>query len=51
MKKLDFDKIIRNYMAWIILAVIMFIFSFTKNFLSFENIVNILSQNAYSIIC
>ena len=51
MKKLDFDKIIRNYMAWIILAVIMVIFSFTKNFLSFENIVNILSQNAYSIIC
>lgn len=51
MKKLNFDELFRKYMAWIILAAILFAFSFTKNFMSFANIVNILSQNSYAIIC
>ena len=51
MKKFNFDEFFKKYMAWIILLVILFIFSFTKNFLSFTNIVNILSQNSYVIVC
>ncbi len=37
-------------MAWVILAVILALFSFTPNFLSFQNIINILAQNAYVVI-
>ena len=51
MKKINFDEVFKKYMAWIILLVVLFLFSFTKNFLSFANIVNILSQNSYAIIC
>ena len=51
MKKINFNELFRNYMAWIILFVILILFSFTKNFLSFANIINILSQNSYAIIC
>ena len=41
MKKINFDEVFKKYMAWIILLVVLFLFSFTKNFLSFANIVNI----------
>ncbi|MBQ6477831.1 MAG: ABC transporter permease [Erysipelotrichaceae bacterium] len=51
MKKINFDEVFKKYMAWIILLVVLILFSFTKNFLSFANIVNILSQNSYAIIC
>ena len=51
MKKFDFNEFFKKYMAWIILFIILFMFSFTKNFLSVANIINILSQNSYAIIC
>ena len=45
-------KIVRNNMPWIILIVVSVIFSFfSKNFFTVRNIVNILNQNAYIIVC
>lgn len=47
-KVIDFCR--RN-LAWVLLVVICFIFSFTNsNFLTVTNILNILNQNAYIII-
>ncbi len=43
---------IRNNMPWVILLVVAFLFSFfTNNFFTFTNIINILNQNAYVIVC
>ena len=47
MKKISVSEFVRKNMAWVILAVILALFSFTPNFLSFQNIINILAQNAY----
>lgn len=45
-------KLVRNNMPWIILAVVSIIFSFfSKNFFTLRNIINILNQNSYVIIC
>ena len=47
-KVVDFG---RKNLAWVLLAVICIIFSFTsKNFLTLTNLLNILNQNAYIII-
>ncbi len=51
MKKIDINQIVRKYMAWVILFVILIAFSFADNFLSTKNIINILAQNSYAIIC
>ena len=51
MNRINMGEIFRKYMAWIILLFIMIIFSFTPNFLSVGNIINILAQNSYAIIC
>lgn len=46
------EKLVRNNMPWIILVVVSVVFSFfSKNFFTIRNIVNILNQNAYVIIC
>lgn len=51
LKELDFGKFSRRNMPWIIFFVIVVIFSIiSPNFLSINNIVNILSQNAYVIM-
>ena len=50
MKKISVSEFVRKNMAWVILAVILALFSFTPNFLSFQNIINILAQNAYVVI-
>lgn len=50
MKKMDFSVFLRKYMVWAILLVVLILFSFTPNFLSWRNIINILSQNSYVII-
>lgn len=45
-------SIVKANMPWIILAVICVIFSFfSKNFFTLRNIINILNQNAYVIVC
>ena len=47
-----FSKIIKNNMPWIILIVISIIFSFfSPNFFKIQNIINILNQNAFVIVC
>ena len=47
-----FSKIIKNNMPWIILIVISIIFSFfSHNFFKIQNIINILNQNAFVIVC
>ena len=47
-----FSKIIKNNMPWIILIVISVIFSFfSHNFFKIQNIINILNQNAFVIVC
>ncbi|MBR4162735.1 MAG: ABC transporter permease [Solobacterium sp.] len=51
MKQFNFGDFFRKYMAWIILAFIIIVFSFTPNFFSAGNIINILAQNAYAVIC
>ncbi len=46
------SKIIKNNMPWIILIVISIIFSFfSHNFFKMQNIINILNQNAFVIVC
>lgn len=50
MKTKTVSEFLRRNMAWAILAVILLIFSFTPNFMSFRNIINILAQNAYVVI-
>lgn len=50
MKKTTVSEFLRRNMAWAILAVILLIFSFTPNFMSFRNLINILAQNAYVVI-
>ncbi len=48
-KVIDFCR--RN-LAWVLLLVICVVFTFTsKNFLTVKNLLNILNQNAYIIIC
>ena len=48
-KVIDFCR--RN-LAWVLLVIIMIIFGMTtKNFFTVSNILNILNQNAYLIIC
>ncbi|MCD8014753.1 MAG: ABC transporter permease [Lachnospiraceae bacterium] len=42
----------RRNLAWVLLLVICVVFTFTsKNFLTVKNLLNILNQNAYIIIC
>lgn len=50
MKKFSMGGFLRKYMAWVILLVVVAAFSFTPNFLSLLNIINMLNQNAYIII-
>lgn len=51
-KKLDLSKMVRNNMPWLILLGVCVVFSFfSKNFFSISNIINILNQNAYVIVC
>lgn len=50
MNKQAVSEFVRKNMAWVILAVILLLFSFTPNFLSFQNIINILAQNTYVVI-
>ena len=50
MSKNSVSEFVRKNMAWVILAVILLLFSFTPNFLSFKNIINILAQNTYVVI-
>lgn len=46
------SKVIRNNMPWIILIIVAAVFSVSStNFITFKNIINILSQNAYVIVC
>ena len=46
------SKVIRNNMPWLILIIVSIIFSFfSKNFFTLRNIINILNQNSYVIIC
>ena len=48
-KVIDFCR--RN-LAWVLLILICIVFSFTSNnFFTVTNILNILNQNAYIIIC
>lgn len=45
-------RIVRNNMPWLILVAVSVIFSFfSSNFFTARNIVNILNQNAYVIVC
>ena len=45
-------RLVRNNMPWFILLVVAVIFSFSSsNFFSLQNIINILNQNAYVIVC
>lgn len=42
----------RRNLAWVLLLIICIVFTFTsKNFLTVKNLLNILNQNAYIIIC
>lgn len=42
----------RRNLAWVLLVIICIVFSFTNpNFLTVKNLLNILNQNAYVIIC
>ena len=42
----------RRNLAWVLLLLICIVFTFTsKNFLTLTNLLNILNQNAYIIIC
>lgn len=50
-KSIDVGAFLRQNMAWVLLAVICAIFAATsKNFFSFTNITNILSQSSYIIV-
>lgn len=52
MKKMKFRSILQANMPWLILLVIAGIFSvIAPRFFSLRNVVNILDQNAYIIIC
>lgn len=50
MRKISFADILKEYMAWVILLVVVVLFSFTPNFLSLTNFINMLNQNSYVII-
>ncbi len=50
MNKKGIGDFIRNYMAWVILLAVMLAFSFTPNFLSLRNIINMLNQSSYIIV-
>lgn len=50
MKKISLTDFLKEYMAWAILLVVLILFSFTPNFLSLTNFINMLNQNAYVII-
>lgn len=50
MKKLRVGDLLRKYMAWVILLIVIIAFSFTPNFLSVRNLINMLNQNAYIIV-
>jgi len=43
---------IKDNMPWLILILICIVFSmFSKNFLTMRNVINILNQNAYVVVC
>lgn len=45
-------KLVKNNMPWLILIIISIIFSFfSSNFFTTQNIINILNQNSYVIVC
>lgn len=51
MDKKKFMNFVRQNMAWFILLVVVVIFSFTTdNFLTYNNLMNILMQNAYIVV-
>lgn len=51
-RKATVSKLIRDNMPWLILLIVSIVFSFfSNNFFSWTNIINILNQNAYIIVC
>lgn len=50
MKKINLGSMLIKYMAWVILLIVVICFSFTPNFLSIQNLLNMLNQSAYIIV-
>ena len=50
MKKINLGNLLIKYMAWVILLIVVVCFSFTPNFLSIQNLLNMLNQSAYIIV-
>ncbi len=51
-KKIDIGSFLSKNMAWAILVVLVIVFSFiSDDFLTFQNLMNLVNQNCYLIVC
>lgn len=50
MNRIKLGDFLRKYMSWVILLIVVILFSFTPNFLSAQNLINMLNQSAYIIV-